>query len=262
MNTVLSLGAGVQSTALLLMALASEALQPPDCAIFADTGWEPPAVYAHLDWLADYSAARGVPVYRVSKGNLRADLMESGAGGRFASIPFHLRVTRGQTWTHGMARRQCTSEYKLRPLQRKVREFGATAKHPVTVWLGISTDEIVRAKASRVLYAIHRFPLIELGLSRRDCEHWLTDNGFTIPPKSACIGCPFHDNTGWKTIKADPAAWADACEVDAAIRLMPRFKGAAYLHRSLTPLGDVLLDKLGPESGELFDLECEGMCGL
>jgi 3'-phosphoadenosine 5'-phosphosulfate sulfotransferase (PAPS reductase)/FAD synthetase len=46
---VLSLGAGVQSTTLALMAAHGE-IEPPHCAIFADTGWEPRAVYDHLDW--------------------------------------------------------------------------------------------------------------------------------------------------------------------------------------------------------------------
>lgn len=40
---VLSLGAGVQSTTLALMAAHGEFEQMPDCAIFADTGWEPRA---------------------------------------------------------------------------------------------------------------------------------------------------------------------------------------------------------------------------
>jgi 3'-phosphoadenosine 5'-phosphosulfate sulfotransferase (PAPS reductase)/FAD synthetase len=45
---VISLGAGVQSTALALMAANGEIGPMPDCAIFADTGWEPEAVYSHL----------------------------------------------------------------------------------------------------------------------------------------------------------------------------------------------------------------------
>jgi hypothetical protein len=45
---VLSLGAGVQSTTLLLMSVYGE-LPPLDYAIFADTGWEPARVYEHLD---------------------------------------------------------------------------------------------------------------------------------------------------------------------------------------------------------------------
>ena len=48
---VLSLGAGVQSTTLALMAAHGEIGPMPDCAIFADTGWEPNAVYEHLAWL-------------------------------------------------------------------------------------------------------------------------------------------------------------------------------------------------------------------
>ena len=40
MLRILSLGAGVQSTALLLMSIRGE-IDRRDCAIFADTGWEP-----------------------------------------------------------------------------------------------------------------------------------------------------------------------------------------------------------------------------
>ena len=48
---MLSLGPGVQSTALALMAAHGEIGSMPDCAIFADTGWEPRAVHEHLAWL-------------------------------------------------------------------------------------------------------------------------------------------------------------------------------------------------------------------
>lgn len=47
----LLLGAGVQSTTLALMAAHGEIGPMPDCAIFADTHWEPKAVYDHLNWL-------------------------------------------------------------------------------------------------------------------------------------------------------------------------------------------------------------------
>jgi len=48
---VLSLGAGVQSTTLALMAAHGIIGPMPDCAVFADTGWKPQAVYRHLAWL-------------------------------------------------------------------------------------------------------------------------------------------------------------------------------------------------------------------
>ena len=56
----LSLGAGVQSTVLALMAERGEyGLPKPDVAVFADTGWEPPSVYEHLDWLSGSAVVRG-----------------------------------------------------------------------------------------------------------------------------------------------------------------------------------------------------------
>ena len=55
MLKILSLGAGVQSTALLLMSIRGE-VERFDCAIFADTGWEPAVVYEHLPWLTGEAA--------------------------------------------------------------------------------------------------------------------------------------------------------------------------------------------------------------
>ena len=53
-RVILSLGAGVQSTTLALMAARGD-LSPgfpqPMAAVFADTGWEPASVYRHLRWL-------------------------------------------------------------------------------------------------------------------------------------------------------------------------------------------------------------------
>ena len=50
--TVISLGGGVQSSVMALMAGESAFDRVPDCAIFADTHWEPPSVYDHIEWLA------------------------------------------------------------------------------------------------------------------------------------------------------------------------------------------------------------------
>jgi hypothetical protein len=48
---ILSLGAGVQSSTLALMAAAGEVTPMPTAAIFADTQDEPASVYRWLDWL-------------------------------------------------------------------------------------------------------------------------------------------------------------------------------------------------------------------
>ena len=66
---VLSLGAGVQSTTLALMAAHGEIGPMPDCAIFADTGWEPNAVYEHLAWLGSPNVLP-FPIHIVSAGDI------------------------------------------------------------------------------------------------------------------------------------------------------------------------------------------------
>ena len=48
---IISLGAGVQSSTMALMAAAGEITPMPTCAIFADTQDEPASVYKWLDWL-------------------------------------------------------------------------------------------------------------------------------------------------------------------------------------------------------------------
>ncbi len=91
---VLSLGAGVQSTTLALMAAHGEVGPMPDCAIFSDTGWEPKAVYEHLAWLMSPNVLP-FPIHIVSGGNIRDDLIAGAQGARWASIPaFTRNVTR------------------------------------------------------------------------------------------------------------------------------------------------------------------------
>ncbi|BFU47742.1 hypothetical protein [Krasilnikovia sp. MM14-A1004] len=58
---VLSLGAGLQSSAIVLLAAGGE-IAPFDVAVFADTGWEPHSVYRQLDRLTGIAAAAGMQV--------------------------------------------------------------------------------------------------------------------------------------------------------------------------------------------------------
>jgi site-specific recombinase XerD len=57
------------------------------------------------------------------------------------------------------------------------------------VAIGISVDEIGRARDSDVRYMRHVFPLLELGWRREDCVAFLAEHGLGDTPKSSCIGC-------------------------------------------------------------------------
>lgn len=273
---LLSLGAGVQSTTLALMTVGGD-LDRIDGAIFADTGWEPARVYDHLAKLADVLSAAGVPLYVVSNGDLRKDAIDPVH--RYASIPYFVRNPDG---SEGMGRRQCTSEYKLSPIGRKVRELlGATPPDFKRVpkgrvaeqWIGFSTDEIHRVSdKDGVSYINKRYPLLDLGMSRTDCDRWLRSRGWTSVAKSACIGCPFHGNRQWRDLRDNhPDEWADAVEFDHEIRKggargLP-LNGEAFLHRGRVPLSIAPIDRVTRAEwadrqtdifGQLADIEEEG----
>ncbi len=131
-----------------------------------------------------------------------------------------------------MIRRQCTADYKLVPIRRKLRELVGLAgrrspKWPVVEqWIGVSLDESLRMKPSAEDWQVNRWPLVERRMTRRDCLLWLARHGYPEPPKSACIGCPFHSDAAWRRLRdGDPDAWADAVAVDRAIRT--GFRGSA-----------------------------------
>lgn len=247
----------IESTTMALMAAAGELTPMPDCAIFADTGWEPKAVYEHLDRL---EKALPFSVYRVSAGNLRDNIIahRNSTGQQFETVPWFIRNADG---SDGMGRRQCTAEYKLRPIQRKIVELlGGRPKYGAESWIGISTNEAIRCKPSRVQYIVNRWPLLDAKMNRTDCKAWLTRHGWTAP-RSACIGCPFHSDEEWSLLT--PEEMADAIEVDEAIRLQPGTKGQQFAHRSRKPLREV--DLRSPDAygqPDLFNNECEGLCGV
>lgn len=267
--TIISLGGGVQSSVLALMA-AEGAIKPmPDYAVFADTGWEPDGVYRHLEWLSERLP---FPVRRVSRSNIREDILSgtNSTGQAFSSIPVYVRSLDGKT---GIARRQCTREYKLAPIEAEVRDLlglGFREQTPkgmfVELWIGISRDEIIRMKPSRQPWMEHRWPLVDMGFTRDDCKAWFGERypSRTLP-RSACIGCPYHTDAEWTEMRRDdPVAWEDAVLVDNALRSTERakkFDGEMYLHNSMTPLGEVEFSA-GAERAAAFGEECEGMCGV
>ncbi len=256
LNTILSLGAGVQSSTLLLMAVQGEI--GIDAAIFADTGWEPPAVYEWLTYLKGEAAEAGIPVHRVASGNLRADAL---SGQSSAWMPLFVRNLDGG---EGMLRRQCTSNYKIAPIRRELRAQGFSRSHPVRLIIGISLDEAHRMRDSDVQYIEHVYPLVDQRLRRTDCLTWLTSHGYPSPAKSSCIGCPYHGDAYWRDLRDHhPEGWADAVEFDAGMRHFRDGCASAFLHRQRVPLAEVDL-RTEQDRGQLdlFGDECEGVCGV
>ena len=261
---ILSLGVGVQSSTMALMAAKGD-LPKVDCAIFADPGYESKSTMLYLDYL---TAILPYPVYRVQKGNIKDDMLAAKGTTNFVVAPFYNQHT--ITGKKGMIRRQCTSEYKILVIKKKIRELcnvGFNKRFPkdkyVEQWIGISKDEIQRMKPARDPYILNRHPLIEMNMSRQDCITWMSKNKFPLPEKSACLCCPFHDDKYWHNLKTkNPEEFKDVVEFDKKIREIskdPNMKN--YTHRSCKPLDEVDFNKKDNQL-DMFNNECDGVCGI
>ena len=273
---VLNLGAGVQSTTIYLLALDGEI--KVDCAIFADTGEEPAAVYKHLSWVESLG---GPPIHRVARPVRLGDNLKAGlnaTGNRFVSIPAFTKSAT-EPGRVGILRRQCTSEYKITVIEKAIRRKvlglrpGQRAKPLSVIQLfGLSFDEPRRIESLRKQFAKKKWaslqlPLVEMEWGRRRCMDYLKTKVPHQVPRSACVFCPYHGNAEWLWIKEnDPLGWARAVEVDAALRhpdsvCNRKMEQETFVHRSCVPLDQA--DFGGRDTLDLFSAaECAGACGV
>ena len=273
MKHYISLGAGVQSSTMALMAAHGEITPMPEGAIFADTQAEPKAVYEWLDWLEKQLP---FPVHRVTAGSLRdaaLTIHTSKKGGHYfrTAVPLHTLSTEGEAGR--IQHRTCTRDYKLVPIRKALRRLAkvkrGTAEPVVCSWIGISFDEIQRMKPAREPWIECRWPLIEKRVSRAGCLEWMRAKGYPEPPRSACVFCPFKSAAEWRRLKMDdPEGWVDAVDFDHEARQRrlsssSNMKSTVFVHRSLKPLSEVDL-RNDVDNGQLllWQDECTGMCGV
>ncbi len=265
---VISLGAGVQSSTMALMAAHGEITPMPTCAIFADTGDEPESVYKWLDWL---ESALPFPVVRVKAGVLS----EASTRVRTAKVSGNKYLSPGipaffdTNGKKGIGARQCTRTFKIDVINREIRRQRAKNQH-VICWIGISRDEAIRMKPSRKPYIGNTWPLIDKKMTRQDCLDWMQARGYPRPPRSACVYCPYHSDAEWLRLQTDePDEFRRAVAFEkrymAAVSEATALHGVPYLHASRQPLETLDFSKLVKErraEPDLFNNECEGMCGV
>lgn len=298
---ILNLGAGKGSSAVMLLS-KDVTIDPLDWCIFADTQEEPEAVYRHLEWLRSLETP---PVLVRTAGKLGDHLINGtnsdgnqkkspGLSGNkhFAAIPaFTAAHHDGRSvltgCEEGRVKRQCTKEYKVEVVERTIRRDILSLKprqrFPADVqieqWFGISCDEKGRAVRIRqrfeaIKWATPRFPLLELGWRRGDCEDYLKRRVPHEVPRSACVFCPYRSASEWDDLRTnDPAGFARAVEIDRGLRtegsvVNRGLHKSLYLHRKCVPLEMVDIDgeaakertRKGPD---LFKFYCdEGVCGV
>ena len=256
----ISLGAGVQSTALLCLA-EKGFLKGVKGAIFADTGGEPEAVYEWLDFLKETIKKTPIHTVQSDKGNLH----EYAVQGKHNPVP--LFGYHKDTKKSFMGRRSCTFLFKILPVQKKIRDLEGIAKYQrqekkaIQVALGISTDEEFRAKPSRTPWIENIHPLIKKGMSRQDCLNFVRKTLNRTPPRSACVFCPYLKDIEFKQVKSNSRDWERACTFDENSRHQTIDK-VQYVHRQRKPLRDI--DLKGNDSQITgFIASCdEAYCGV
>jgi len=168
---ILSMGAGVQTTCLLLM-------NPKryDYVIFADTGDEKPETYDYIEkYLKPFCIENNVKWITVRKAKFDS-LMDY-------CIKKKLIPTRNFRW--------CTDKFKIRPIRNFIKSLKLA--EPVIQDIGISLDESHRANFAKYgdTFTLFEYPLIDQKITRKQCYDIIKSKGFPVPPKSGCYYCPY-----------------------------------------------------------------------
>lgn len=222
-GAIASYGAGVNSTAMVVR-LVSEGWRGP--VVFCDTGAEWPETMCYVRlfnaWLRErgleVTTLKGMPWQRLGQGLSLIERCE-----KQGIIPL-------------AAVRWCTSEYKVKPLQRYAEG------RPQLI--GIAAEEAHRARDAV-------YPLLDWGIDREGCRRIIAEAGLDQPQKSGCYICPFQRKSQWFEL------WRNHSELyERAARIEEIASERTGRRVALDPAGKVTLRQLAlgfSTQGMLFD---------
>jgi len=265
---ILSCGAGMQSTALALMACENarigsvHPLVPVyDAIIFCDLGHEPPWVYKQVDFIKQACQDSGLNFYVLTEKSLYDDYLNRFGKARVTAIPFW---TIGPDGKKAKMCRHCTLDHKIIQIQKFVRhellgyrkgersrseDLGAHS-----MYIGFSNEERQRIFDNRHPFFTNRFPLIEMGYERPDTYRYNLEVWGLDTKASACCICPFHTNYFFKHLeKEHPASYDAVITIDRLLeKEQPNTKinSSLYISRSRKRIEN--LTPCECEDGEFF----------
>lgn len=249
-----SYGGGVQSTAALV--LASQAKINYRTFLFANVGddSENPETLTYVRDVAIPFATRcGIALIEIQR-KRRDGTPETLVGRIYStarSVPIPARLGNGMP-----GKRTCTTDFKIRVIAKWQKEHGATQGMPAVCGLGISIDEWHRAKTdSGIAWQTLDYPLLDMRLSRRDCEKIISSAGLPVPPKSSCFFCPYHTQVAWTELKRKrPDLFERAVAIEHQINdKQQAYRSVLRLHSSMMPLEAAVGDQ-----ATFFDIDASG----
>lgn len=259
---IFSFGGGVQSVAALV--LAAQRRIEYAVFVFANVGddSENPGTLEYLrDVAHPYAQEHGIKLVeaqKLYKGRKDTVLASLNRPNRSITIPVYMP-------SGAPGRRSCTTDYKVRVVDRYCRE---NAWERVTVGLGISLDEFHRMRDTHWtnkdgvrnlgFWKRREYPLIDLRLTRRDCEKLIVAAGLPVPPKSSCWFCPFQRLSSWVEMRRNnPEMFERAVQLEQTINRKRGTLGkdGVFLCSKGVPLSDAVPQQLG-----LFDDDGADFC--
>lgn len=179
---VVGYGAGVNSTAMLI--LLTKQNVKLDFIIFSDTGGEKPETYAFIPKFSQWLVKNGQPkimVAKYKKSDGVEETLEQELNRRKALPPI----------AYGF--KSCSEKYKIRPMNRYLKanhpHIFESEEKPIK-YIGFDIGEKRRMKDDPTGLFENHYPLIELNITRGDCEKAIRDEGLCMPLKSSCFFCP------------------------------------------------------------------------
>lgn len=146
--------------------------------------------------------------FEILKTNLYNDYIKNFGKNRTVSVPFW---TLDEDGNKGRMRRNCTLDYKVSVIQNYVRwqilgykKGERTRSEDIKaheMHLGFSLEEKRRCKENPHKMFRNCFPLVEMGMERKDNYAYIRDVWGLETKASACIFCPFHRNYFFKFLK-------------------------------------------------------------
>lgn len=279
---VFSNGAGVQSTAAMILQAQGKLAVPYDMFVFANVGEDSEnkktLEYYHEHFLP-FAEQHGVPQIEIHKlrfGEVDTVLQATERDNRTVPIPVYM--------DNGgpPGNRSCTTDFKIRLVNRWIKEQGHAA---AIIGIGFSIDErhrprtthwhdaendslsVEKPKARKLGFWRRKdFPLFDALMTRDACTNLIKSVGLPVPPSSKCWFCPFTSRTEWIEMKKhEPEQFQKAIELQDRINMKrgKMLRDKVWLH----PDGD--LRTAVSDQISIFDtfydadMECQsGYCGL
>ncbi len=180
--TIVSYGAGVNSTAMILLLLDQK--EPIETILFADTGAERPVSLEYLAYFREWlDKNHGLEIITV----------------RHDGVGLVDYCKEAKTVPSRVAR-WCTDKFKTIPLTRWIK-----ANYPDSIQaIGYDHGESHRIPAAPRAYR-HQdrnvYPLVNALLDRDDCINLIAKAGLRVPEKSGCWLCPFQRLEQWAELE-------------------------------------------------------------